>query len=299
LKARDTVELLLLAALWGASFLFMRVAAPSFGAVPLAFARVAGAALLLLPLCMGRSARQGLLAHWRVVLLVGVCNSALPFLCFGQAALSLNAGVSSIFNATSPLFGTVVAVAWLREPSTPARAAGLLVGFAGVVLLAWRQVGESPAGDGAAGDGAIVLCLVGALLYGLSANITRRRLLAMPPLAVAAGSQLAATAVLALPAWWTWPNVSPSAPHWLAAAALALLCTGVAYVLYFRLIAHVGPSNAIAVTYLIPAFALLWGWQVLDETVTPLMLIGCAVILLGTAFATGVLAPRRRGWPPQ
>lgn len=295
MKARDTFELLLLAALWGASFLFMRVAVPSFGAVPLAFVRVAGAALLLVPLCLGRSARHSLRAHWRTVLLVGVCNSALPFLCFGQAALSLNAGVSSIFNATSPLFGTIIAVAWLREPSTPARVAGLLVGFAGVVLLAWRQVVATPAGDGAAA--AVVLCLVGALLYGVSANITRHRLSAVPPLAVAAGSQLAAAAVLAVPAWSTWPTVQPSTHDWLAMAALALLCTGVAYVLYFRLIAHVGPTNAIAVTYLIPAFALLWGWQVLDEHITPMMLFGCAVILLGTALATGVLAPRSRRTP--
>lgn len=292
MRPRDTFELLLLAALWGASFLFMRVAAPSFGAAPLAFVRVAGAALLLLPLCLGRAQRQVLRDHWRTVLLVGVCNSALPFLCFGQAALSLNAGVSSIFNATSPLFGTIIAVAWLREPSTPQRALGLLIGFAGVVLLAWRQLGQPASDAGVAA--AVALCLCGAFMYGLSANLTRGRLGSVPPLSVAAGSQLAATAVLALPAWWAWPAHAPAPGEWLAAAALALLCTGVAYVLYFRLIASAGPANAIAVTYLVPAFALGWGWLVLDEAVSMAMVGGCAVILFGTALATGVLRSARR-----
>ena len=126
-----------------------------------------------------------------------------------------------------------------------------------------------------------------------SANFTKKRLQGVAPMAVAAGSQLAAALLLALPALWWWPAALPSAHAWAMVALLALLCTGLAYLLYFRLIAHVGAANAIAVTFLIPAFAVLWGWLFLAEALTPAMAIGCAVILLGTALATGVLAPRR------
>jgi drug/metabolite transporter (DMT)-like permease len=113
-------------------------------------------------------------------------------------------------------------------------------------------------------------------------------------MALAAGSQLAATVALLLPAWLTWPPVAPGAAAWLAAAALSLVCTGLAYVLYFRLIAHAGAANATTVTFLVPGFALAWGWLFLGEAPTAGMLAGCAVILLGTALATGLLRPPRR-----
>jgi drug/metabolite transporter (DMT)-like permease len=135
------------------------------------------------------------------------------------------------------------------------------------------------------------------VFYGLSASLTKRHLSGVPPLAVAAGSQLAAAVVLALPAAWWWPAVAPPPLAWLTTAMLAVLCTGLAYLLYFRLIAHIGPANAIAVTFLIPAFAVLWGWLFLGEALTPTMLLGCAVILVGTALATGLLNPTRIARP--
>jgi drug/metabolite transporter (DMT)-like permease len=285
MKPSDLLELASLAALWGASFLFMRLGAAEFGPVALAAVRVAGAALFLLPLLRWRGQMHVLRQHWRPIAVVGVLNSALPFLCFSYAALSITAGLAGIFNATAPLFGAVVAWLWLKDRLTPARVAGLAIGFAGVLWLAWDKASFKPGGSG----WAIVACLVATLFYGIAANYTKKRLAGVAPLAVATGSQSAAALVLALPAIWWWPTATPSNGAWLAVALLAVLCTGVAYLLYFRLIAHVGPANAIAVTYLIPVFAMLWGWLFLAEGITSAMVIGGAVILLGTSLATGLL----------
>jgi drug/metabolite transporter (DMT)-like permease len=291
-KARDIADLVLLAALWGASFLFMRVAAPHFGPVPLAAVRVTGAALLLMPLLAGRSGMRGMRRHWRPIALVGLTNSGLPFLGFSLAALYIPAGLSSILNATSPMFGALIAMAWLREPSSASRVTGLCIGFVGVVLLAWDSKGLSAGAGGADLRLAIGFCLAASLLYGFSACFARRYLTGVDSLAVAAGSQVSAALALALPAWWAWPVLNPPLRQWLAALALALFCTGIAYVLYFRLIARIGPARAIAVTFLVPAFAMLWASVFLGEAVTPGMLALCALILLGTGLATGVLR-----WP--
>ena len=292
MKARDLADLLLLGALWGASFLFMRVAVPHFGALPVAALRVAGAALLLLPLLLVGSRMAALRLHWRPIALIGLTNSALPFLGFSMAAMTLPAGLSSILNATSPMFGALIAMVWLREPQPASSIAGLGLGFVGVVLLAWDRSGIAPT---AGADGlAIGLCLGAALLYGFSACFARRYLAGVDALAVAAGSQLSATLALALPAAWAWPTVLPPWPQWLAVLALALLCTGLAYVLYFRLIARIGPARAITVTFLVPAFAMLWAGVFLGEAVTPAMLAVSALILLGTGLAVGVLRVPRR-----
>lgn len=288
MKTSDLSELVGLAALWGASFLFMRLGAAEFGPVALSAVRVAGAALVLLPLLRWHGQVGELRRHWRSIFVVGITNSALPFLCFSYAALSITAGLSSIFNASTPLFGAVLGWLWLKDRPSGARMAGLAIGFAGVLGLAWEKASFKPGGSG----WAIVACLAAAMMYGLSANYTKRRLQGVAPLAVAAGSQLSAAVVLALPALWWWPSAMPSARAWTMVALLAVLCTGVAYLMYFRLIAHIGPANAITVTFLIPAFAVLWGWLFLAEPLTAAMALGCAVILLGTALATGVLKPR-------
>lgn len=289
MKTSDLSELVGLAALWGASFLFMRLGAAEFGPVALAAVRVGGAAMVLLPLLRWRGQVGELRRHWRSIFVVGITNSALPFLGFSYAALSITAGLSSIFNASSPLFAAVLGWLWLKDRPSGPRIAGLAIGFAGVLGLAWEKASFKPGGSG----WAIVACLAAALMYGLSANYTKRRLQGVAPLAVAAGSQLSAALVLAVPAMWWWPATMPSARAWAMVALLAVLCTGVAYLMYFRLIAHVGPANAITVTFLIPAFAVLWGWLFLAEPLTVAMVLGCAVILFGTALATGVLRSPR------
>ena len=291
MRPRDVVELIALAALWGAAFLFMRIAVPAFGPVALAALRVAGAALLLVPLLALRGELPALRRHWRPIAIVGVTNSALPFLFFAYAALSIDAGLSSILNSASPLFAALIAWAWLGDRLTPARVAGLVIGFAGVVWVASDRAAFRPGGSA----WALAACVLAALLYGFSSAFTKRRLTGVPPLAVAAGSQVAATLLLAVPAVVFRPAVLPGAAAWLMAAVLALLCTGVAYILYFRLIANAGPVNAIAVTFLVPIFAVVWGEIFLAERMTVTLAIGCAVIFLGTALATGILRPRGTG----
>ncbi len=294
MKGADLAELIGLAALWGASFLFMRLGAAEFGPAPLAALRVIGATLCLLPLLRARGHWPVLRAHWRPSFVVGITNSALPFLCYSYAAMSITAGLSSIFNAATPLFGAAIAWWWLKDRLTPSRLLGLAIGFAGVLWLAWDKASFKPGGSG----WAVVACLAATFLYGLSASFTKRKLAGVAPLAVASGSQLAAALALALPAWWWWPAANPSATAWAAAAALAVLCTALAYVMFFRLIAHIGPANTIAVTFLIPLFAVLWGWLLLAEGVTAAMAVGGIVILLGTGLATGMVRWPRRGIVP-
>ena len=290
LRGRDIAELLLLAALWGASFLFMRMGAAEFGPLALAFVRVAGASALLLPLLWWQG-RGGVVLphHWRPLLVVGLVNSALPFALYALAALVLSTGLMSIFNATSPLWGALIAWVWLEDRPTASRALGLAIGFAGV---AWLSIGKADLRADAAGVGpawGTAACLAATALYGFGANYTRKAVAAVPPLAVAAGSQLAATLLRAAPALLAWPATPPGARAWAAAVALALLCTGLAYMLYFRLIARLGAPRAISVTFLIPAFAALWGAVFLGEVPTAAMAAAGAVILLGSALATGVL----------
>ncbi|MEW6704744.1 MAG: DMT family transporter [Pseudomonadota bacterium] len=290
MKQRDITELVTLAAIWGASFLFMRLGAGEFGPVALAMVRVVGASLFLMPLLAMRGEWPALKAHWKPIFFVGLTNSAIPFLCFSYAALSITAGLSSIFNATTPLWGALIAWLWLKDKLNGWRVLGLAIGFAGVLGLAWEKASFKP---GAESTGWAVLAVLGAtLLYGFSASFTKKRLTGVPPMALAAGSQLSSALALLLPGLWLWPQQMPGATAWTAALGLALLCTGAAYVLFFRLIAHIGPANAISVTFLIPAFAVLWGAVFLGERITPAMVVGCAVILCGTALATGVLKPR-------
>lgn len=295
MNPRDQFELLLLGALWGGSFLFMRLGAAEFGPLALVLVRVAGATLLLLPLLAWRGELPALRKHWRAIAFVGLINSALPFVLFSVAALVLGTGLMAVFNATAPVWGALIAWLWLHERLGASRALGLAIGVAGVVFLTWGKAEIKLGEHGISPALGIAACVGAALFYGLAANVSRKHLVGVAPMAMAAGSQLSATLLLALPAWWFWPATPPSASAWMAAAVLALACTGLAYVLFFRLINHAGATRAISVTFLIPGFAMLWGWLFMGEVPTPTMLAGCAVILLGTALAVGVLKLPTRG----
>lgn len=291
MKPRDTAELLLLAAIWGASFLFMRLGAGEFGPLALAGLRVLGASLFLAPLLWRRGEWPALRRHWRAIAIVGVANSAIPFVCFSYAALAITGGLSAIFNATTPLWGVVIAWWWLRDRPDANKLLGLAVGFAGVLWLAWDKASFRPGDHGVSSGVAVLACLAATVMYGLAASMTRRWLTGVPPMALATGSQLAASVVLVPLALLHWPATPPGARAWGAVVALALLCTGVAYVLYFSLIAHIGATNALSVTFLIPAFAIGWGALFLGEQVNAAMVGACAVILAGTSMVTGVWKP--------
>ena len=286
MKTRDLVDLFVLGAIWGASFLFMRVAAPEFGAVPLIAARVGVAALFLILVRARRGGLPHLYRNAAPLTLLGAINSAVPFSLFAYAVLSVTAGLASVLNATAPLFGALVAFIWLRDRPAPTRIAGLIVGFAGVLVLVWGRL--SVADDG--GGVAVLAGLTAAVLYGISANYAKKRMSDIDPFVIATGSLIAATVLLLPLALIYWPATPPSRVSWVSAILLGVICTGIAYILYFRLLSRIGPSKTLAVTYLIPAFGVLWGHLFLHEPVTTSMIVGCAVILLGTTLATGMLS---------
>lgn len=290
MKPGDAATLIALAALWGASYLFMRMGAGEFGALPLAGMRAAGAALLLLPLLAWQGGIKALRTHWRGIAVVGLTNSALPFVLFSWAALLIPAGSSALFTGATPLCTAAIGWLWLRDTPGMARIAGLGIGFAGVVWLVWDKLGIGGTGN-AMGGWAALACLSATVLYGICGNYTKRYLGAVPPMAIAAGSQLAAALMLALPAAATWPAQTPGAKAWFALGMLALACSAIAYVLFFRLIARIGAPRAMTCGFLIPAFGVLWGSLFLGEAFTLAMGIGCAIILAGTVLATGALEP--------
>ncbi|MBV7535851.1 DMT family transporter [Duganella sp. sic0402] len=285
MKQADLASLLTLAALWGASYLFMRVGAGEFGALTMAGARAAGAALLLLPLLARRDGRLAALReNWRRIALVGMSNCTLPFLLFGYAALSINASLSAIFNAATPLYAAIIGWLWIGERIDAARAASLALGFVGVTWLVWDGAGYK---NGATAW-AVLACVAATMLYAFSAHYSKQRLAHVDPFAVAAGSQLSSAMVLAVPALVWRPATMPSTQAWLALLALTVASTALAYVLFFRLIARIGAAKTMAVPFLVPAFGVLWGVLFLDEVFSAKMARGAALIVAGTALTTGV-----------
>lgn len=284
------IDFVVLAAIWGASFLFMRLAVGDFGVVATAAVRVTVATLFLVPLMLAKGHGAAFRRHWWKVFLVGILNSALPFLLFAFALLSITTGLSAILNATVPLFGALVAWWWLKDRPTGSQVLGLLVGFAGVAALAWDQASFKPdAVSGIAPAWAILACLLATVCYAIAASAAKRFLSGLPPLMTATGSQMGSMVFLALPALAMRPAHVPPLQAWLALVVLGILCTGIAYVLYFRLIEQAGPARAVAVTFAIPVFAILYGALFLGEPVTSWMLMWGTVVVLGTALATGLL----------
>jgi drug/metabolite transporter (DMT)-like permease len=289
MRLASIVDFVLLAAIWGGSFLFMRLAVVDVGPMATAALRVGIASAFLLPLVLMRGLGPQLRQHWRKIFLIGVFNSGIPFALFAFAVTTITTGLSAILNATVPLFGALVAWLWLKDRPGAGRALGLAVGFAGVAMLAWDKASFKSGADGLAPGWAVLACLVATLCYGIAASATKKHLAGLPPLVTAAGSQLGATVALALPALWTWPDHMPGTQAWLALVALGVVCTGVAYILYFKLIEEAGPARALAVTFVVPVFAVGYGVLFLDEAVTAWMLTCAAVIVCGTALSTGLL----------
>ena len=289
MSAAVAAEFILLAALWGASFLFMRLGTLEFGPLPTAGLRVAIASLALLPVMLSRGLWPQLRQHWKPVMICGLINSAIPFALFSFALLSISTGLSSILNATVPLFGALVAWLWLGDKPGTSRTVGLVIGFIGVALLASGKASFKPDASGAVTAWGILACLLATISYAVAASFTRRYLSGLNSLMVATGSQIGAALGLGLPTLLMWPAQAPSLKAWGALLALGTLCTAVAYVLFFRLIERLGPARAITVTFTIPVFAVFYGVTLLGETVTTWMLFCGVIVLCGTALATGLV----------
>ncbi len=281
----DSLLLLLLSAVWGASFLFLRLAAPAFGPFSLILMRLSFAGVALLPFFLSARARRVLWQNRWLLVIAGFISSALPFTLLAYASLSLEAGLASLLNATTPIFTVLVAAVWLGTRITPRQASGLLVAMGGVALLSLDKLSFQAGGSG----WAVVAALVASLCYGIGANYTREKLAHVSPTLLAGGSLLFA-ALLQLPAGTlAWPEVSPAPGMWAAVIALALVCTAAPTIIYYRLIQRTGPLAATSVTFLIPVFAVLWGRLFLAEPITARLLAGMALTLMGTALALGVL----------
>ena len=282
MKAADYARLVALAAIWGASFIFTRVAAPALGAIWTAEARVllGGLALLLWFRFAGIDA--ALRRHWRYYLAVGAVNAAAPFALYAYAAIHLPASLLSILNATSPMFGMLFGALFATERVTLPRLAGLALGAAGVALVA------QPGGFQANGAfyPAVAAALGACAGYGLTGVLVRRFGAGVPARGLAAGQQLAAAALLAPLLLFTAPAAAPSALVVGNVLAMALLASAVAFLLYFRLIADVGATRALTVTFLIPAFGVLWGRLFLGEALPAGMLAGGVLIVVGTVLVT-------------
>ena len=268
--------------------MFMQVAGSAFGILPTAALRVfiASAALLLILKAAGQFA--SLRQHWPKVFAIGVINSAIPFVLFSYAVMHINTGLTAILNATVPLFGALIAWFWLKDRLTGLRVLGLALGFMGIALLTGDKASFKPGGSGLA----VLACLAAACCYGLAASLAKRFLTDVHPLASATGSQMGASLALLIPCLLTWPEQMPGARPWLAALFLGVMCTGVAYILYFRIIGKAGPTIALAVTFLIPVFAMGYGSLFLGEVVTPWMVMCGLITVLGTALSTGMVK-----WP--
>ena len=255
------LELTLLGAIWGASFLFMRVSAREFGALALVEVRLTLGALILLPL-LWRGRAQFKRAHVLPLIVISAINSAIPFALFAWAAQRAPAGIGAITNATAVMFTALVAFAFYGEHISKRRAVGLIAGFVGVVVLAsGKTAGGSVWSAALAGTFA-------ALLYGIGGNLVRRQLVGIPPGTVAAATLACASVLLAPLAIHSWPSTAIPPHSWASAVLLGVLCTGVAYLIYFRMIYRVGAPRAATVTYLIPLFGVIWAWIALGEPLT-------------------------------
>jgi drug/metabolite transporter (DMT)-like permease len=278
MRAADFVRLLALAAIWGASFLFVRIASPAIGPVLTADLRmlIAGLALAVWFRFTGFDAQWR--RWWRQYLIVGLLTSAAPFLLFAYSALTLSAGLMSVINASSPMWGALFS-AWLLGERLSARSVvGLAIGVAGVALVTRPEAGGHVAAIPA-------LAAVGAAVcYGLAATYMRRWAKDVPSRGMALGTQIAGAALLAPLLALAPPSAMPTPFIAACLLAMGLVCGAVAYLLYFRLVTDIGAAGALTVTYLIPLFGVAWGALFLGESVSHGMVTGAVLVLLGTFF---------------
>ena len=275
---RTPAELTMLGAIWGGSFLFMRVAAPDFGAFPLVEARLALGALVLLPF-LWRARAQFTPRLWLRIAGIAAVNSVIPFALFAWGAERAPAGIGAITNAMTVMFTALVAYLFFGERIGARRVIGLVAGFVGVIILAsGRTAGQSVWQAALAGTTA-------SLMYGFGINLVRRHLSGYPAGAVAAANLATGALMLAPLAFYNWPHHSIGAGSWLSAILLGVLCTGIAFVFYYRLIAHIGAPRTSTVTYLIPLFGVIWAWLLLGEPITLTMAAAGALILGGVGLS--------------
>lgn len=289
MKLSDALLLIVLAAIWGSSFIFMRATVEDFGPIVLIAIRVGIAALCLLGFLVAKKRWQEFIQHWKSLFFIGLVNSALPFSFLAYASLSLNAGLLSIINAITPIFTALIAHLWLKDKMTKLQSLGMIIGMLGITFLVWDKISWD-----AVSWLPIAASIMTTVSYGIAANSTKKYLKDVSTMTATAGSLFFATlfmlflSLFFLPDFTTIPSLS-----WAYAIILGVVCTAFAYLLFFRLIQNIGPAKATTVTFIIPIFSFVWAYLLLDEVVTARMWIATAIILLGTGLVTGVIGSRK------
>lgn len=281
----DLARLVALAAMWGASYLFMRYAVPHFGPVLMIEARVLIAGIALVAFVLASGGSLDWRKHWRAYLFVGVIGLDVPFLLIAEALTTIDASTAAILNALAPLFAALVAAVWIRDPLTVPKMAGIALCLVGTaVLVGWRPAPMSRAELFAAS-----FSIIATAIYGYTMVFTKVHLKQASPMAIAAATLLLAAIALA-PIAPAHARDLASVPTmaWLALLGLAFVSTTVAFIFYYRLIADVGPVKASTVTLLVPVFGMLWGVLFLGEPLTAGRVAGCAIILSGCALVLGL-----------
>jgi drug/metabolite transporter (DMT)-like permease len=276
------LQILFLGALWGAAFMFMRVAVPEFGAFSMALARVAMAAVIMLAIVAALRQSIHFRARWKTYLAVGAINTALPFIAYSFAAKHIPAGYSAIANSTTPVWSALITWLWFKQPLGAAKWIGIVFAFAGVFVL----VGLQPVALTPLVIAGMVAAVLAASMYAAASFLIQRYLTGESGLPGAAGMLWGATMWLIAPGIFYAPDAMPSVNAWGAVLALSVLCTVLGYGMFFHLIKTIGPQRASSVAFLFPAFAAFWGWLILSEPITFNMIAGMALVLAGTALVS-------------
>lgn len=286
----DSLRLILLSSLWGLSFIFMRVAVPEFGPIPLILVRMGVGALCLAPLLF--MSRHYLRLFWDNkgrLFIVGLVNHVMPFTLLALATVQLEAGFTSLINATTPIFTALIGALIFATPVTRQQYFGLAMALFGVYVLSANRLDF-----GVGGDGWFILAALGATFcYGVATNYSKTRLSHLPARVLAAGSVTMSALILLIPGLLLWPTEPISTLAWSNALGLALFSTTVAFLIYFGLIASAGATATSTVTFLVPVTALIWAYVLLGETLTVQMVIGMVITLLGTAITTRLIRLRK------
>ena len=282
------IDYLVLSICWGTSFLLMREATMSFGPFLCAWLRVSIAALVLIPYILKRNEFSILLKNWKKMVVAGLLSCALPFCCYFYALSALSTGLSSVLNATTPMFGALIAWVWLREKPKPLRILGLLLGFIGIIclILSASAPGEMHNNQHVV---AILACLAATFCYGLGANYTQKYMREFSPMLNATGCLVGASAALLIPAALDLPHQWPTLSSSVAIVLSGVFSTAIAYALFFRIISKIGAARSMTITYLVSVIATVLGLYVLNESITVLMVLSALLVLLGTALSSGLI----------
>ena len=279
-----------LAAIWGSSFLFAKISVGEFGAIPLSAVRSLIAALTLIPIMIFLGQWCHFKTHWKHFVVLGLISTALPFTFIAISTQFSTAGFSSILNSLTPIMSAGVAWIWLKEYLSVSAVIGIGLSFAGVLIMITDTQSISA-------EFILLPVLTGlgaAFFYALTGNYSRKFVPDVPSIAQATGCQVFAALFLIPPAIYLWPDNSISVQGWTNAVILGLMCTSLAFILYFYLLKNIGVARTVIVTYMIPVFGMLWGYLFLDELITIKMSIGAVLILTGIALTTGLIKRKNR-----